>query len=259
MIAQFALRLIAGLALTWCLLPRRLVTSGFFRIQSLVALGLSVLGALTAEQRFAPEAAASWFSPAMLRWSFTGLGAASFVGSVLWTLERRRGGALVCFFIAGLSAATLAATQTGFAASPMANLLWIADAFTAAALLGSLMGAMLLGHWYLTATGMSLAPLEHSVRIARWAVALRLLLVVGSVFVADAAIRDASLQTHLVWTLLRWLAGLAGPLLLSALALGTLRYRNTQSATGVLFAGVILAFIGEAAALLLARSLHWPL
>jgi len=38
-----------------------------------------------------------------------------------------------------------------------------------------------------------------------------------------------------------------------------LKYRNTQSATGVLFAAVILAFIGETTAALLFREFHWPL
>jgi hypothetical protein len=38
-----------------------------------------------------------------------------------------------------------------------------------------------------------------------------------------------------------------------------LRYRNTQSATGVLFAAVILVFIGETTAAVLSRDLKWPM
>jgi hypothetical protein len=49
---------------------------------------------------------------------------------------------------------------------------------------------------------------------------------------------------------LRWAAGIAGPLILVILTRRVLRYRNTQSATGVLFAAVILVFIGEAVALM---------
>jgi hypothetical protein len=37
-----------------------------------------------------------------------------------------------------------------------------------------------------------------------------------------------------------------------------LKYRNTQSATGVLFAGVILTFIGELSAALLDKDLSHP-
>ena len=40
MISQFALRLICGMAFTWCVMPRDRVTCGFFRIQMLVALPL---------------------------------------------------------------------------------------------------------------------------------------------------------------------------------------------------------------------------
>jgi hypothetical protein len=52
---------------------------------------------------------------------------------------------------------------------------------------------------------------------------------------------------------------LAGPLLLSLMVRRILRYRNTQSATGVLFAAVILVFIGETTAALLFRDFQWPL
>ena len=62
-----------------------------------------------------------------------------------------------------------------------------------------------------------------------------------------------------IWLALRWAAGIIGPLVLGAMVLRILKYRNTQSATGVLFAAVILAFIGETTAALLYREFHWPL
>ena len=43
------------------------------------------------------------------------------------------------------------------------------------------------------------------------------------------------------------------------MTLRILRYRNTQAATGVLFAAVILSFIGEMSAALLAGELQRPL
>ncbi|MDA1232016.1 MAG: hypothetical protein O2856_14680, partial [Planctomycetota bacterium] len=46
MIENFVLKLLVGIALMWLLMPRKEVTDGFFRIQMLVALGLSVLIAL---------------------------------------------------------------------------------------------------------------------------------------------------------------------------------------------------------------------
>src|SRR5258708_28727852 len=76
-ISSFALRLIFGMNLMLCVMPREKVPSAFFRIILLVELGLAVLFALT--------------SPAMLWWGI-GLGVIAFVGSVLWLLERRRAG-----------------------------------------------------------------------------------------------------------------------------------------------------------------------
>ena len=58
---------------------------------------------------------------------------------------------------------------------------------------------------------------------------------------------------------MRWLAGILGPLAIAVMAIRILRYRNTQAATGVLFAGVILVFIGEMAAALLYAELRVPL
>jgi hypothetical protein len=66
-------------------------------------------------------------------------------------------------------------------------------------------------------------------------------------------------STETVWLALRWIAGILGPLAVFVMTWKILQYRNTQSATGVLFVGVILTFLGELSALLLYRSLGIPL
>ena len=53
--------------------------------------------------------------------------------------------------------------------------------------------------------------------------------------------------------------GIIGPIVVAVAVARILRYRNTQSATGVLFVGVILAFIGEMAGALLRNELQLPL
>ena len=89
MIPQFALRLIFGMSLTWCLLPRREVTSGFYRIQMLVTLGLSVLASLTLSHLNSEDTvhATTGFYSLVIT-----LAVGSFIGSVMWTLERRAAG-----------------------------------------------------------------------------------------------------------------------------------------------------------------------
>lgn len=117
------------------------------------------------------------------------------------------------------------------------------------------MTGMLLGHRYLTAPGMPLAPLI-------W---LNAGLGLASVFrclVSFAAlgmeIRVLTEPTYWIWLALRWLAGILGPMAACIMVHRILRYRNTQAATGVLFVAVILTFIGELTADLLQRALGVP-
>lgn len=259
MIPQFALRLIVGLCLTWRLLPQALITSGFFRIQMLLALGLCVLAALTAPQWSELESGTGAIGLATGQGLLAAGGAIAFVGSVLWTLERRRGGAIAGLLLLVLTGGVLLGTIPIGTEDRGPLWLQVLDRASSASLLGGMTAAMLLGHWYLTATGMSLAPLQRATRLAQGAALLRFISAAAGTLLAPPEVRARLLGAHLAWTLLRWGAGLAGPLVLALMTPGTLKYRNTQSATGVLFAAVILTFIGEAAALLLAAEFHWPL
>jgi hypothetical protein len=58
---------------------------------------------------------------------------------------------------------------------------------------------------------------------------------------------------------LRWLAGIAIPLLLAWMTWKTLDIPNTQSATGILYVAVITIFTGELAAQLLSTGTTYPL
>lgn len=256
MIPLFLLRLIAGLAVTWCVLPRRQITSGFFRIQMLVTLGLSVLAFLMLGAGSAEEGAPGLWEQTFARGVLLLLAVGSFLGSVLWTLERRHSAFIVTVMVAVVSAGLLATVE---AVSPHPKCLGIASGLSAAWLVGGVLCAMLLGHWYLTATGMPLAPLQTAIRLAIVASAVRIAIVGLAVVLADPEVQRSLVSSHLVWTLLRGLAGLFAPLALNVMALRTLLYRNTQAATGVLFAASVLVFIGESAALLLTSELKWPL
>lgn len=252
MIPQFAISLICGLALTWCLMPRRQVTSGFFRIQNLLTLGMSVLAYLTAPQLYETAWPARWLSVNSLRGLAAASGAISFVSSVLWTLERRQAATAGAFLLLGLSLAMLLGlTPRDY---PLIAPTTAGAALSSAWLIGASMGAMLLGHWYLTATGMPLAPLVRLNWLYLAAALTRGAFAAG--FLATGPAIDWS--AHGVWLGMRWGAGIVGPLVMAVLVFRILRYRNTQSATGVLFAAVILVFMGEMAATLLTRDRAWP-
>jgi hypothetical protein len=73
---------------------------------------------------------------------------------------------------------------------------------------------------------------------------------------------EASAEKALAWWLmvsLRWGAGLVLPLVLAWLTWQTLKIPNTQSATGILYAAVILTFIGELTSQLLSADAAYPL
>jgi len=245
MIPEFALRLICGLSAMWCLASRRQITSGFFRIQMLLVLGLSVLATVTANQfplrdsESVDRIRGEVFAMSLL---VSGL---SFVGSIAWTLERRRGGAIFGWLIFGISLLAVCSPAWSFRGSVFSSVQFALNALSAAWILGATTAAMLLGHWYLTATGMSLQPLVNYSRLFGLSVLARIGVEIGSGL-------SQNQTSGSNWTLLvlRW-GGLLGPLFMAWLTLRILKYRNTQSATGVLYAATILVFMGEMAAGLL--------
>lgn len=228
----------------WTISPRKEITSGFFRIQMLLALGLSVLLCLTSNQFSAEGLDRTILGRSPLAGAAIFLAILSFSGSVAWTLERRRGGAIYGIIIA-LSSTTCLVFLSFFSTfvnertTPL--FLHMSDLLTAAWLIGSATAAMLIGHWYLTATGMKLDPFIQYNRLFIVACVLRIASVLAFYFHSQS-IPDAN------WSLLtlRW-AGLVGPLIMAILTIQILKYRNTQSATGLLYAATTLVFMGEMA------------
>ena len=258
MIAQFALRLVCGISLMWVLMPRDRITSGFFRIQMLLALALAALAALTLGRFAAETAGRTPCSPscraACCRVVLAGI---AYAGSIAWTLERRKLGTGCVYAVAVLSTAILLllSVSSGEIESTVGVLTLVSEVATSL-LIGGATAGMLLGHWYLTAPTMSIAPLDRVNVCFGSAAVLRLVVsLAGLVFVWPGLAGG----TALLWLVLRWTAGICGPLILAVMVWRILRYRNTQAATGVLFVGVIVTFIGELSATLVSRELHVPL
>lgn len=252
MIAQFAIRLICGMSLMWAVMPRRDVTSGFFRIQMLVVLGLSVLAALTLGQFISAD------SPAMVgdttaRIACGVLAGLGYVGSIMWTLERRKAGSAIAIMIAvGSSALLLATTVDTESITTADGCIGVFSEFATSLVLGANMVGMLLGHWYLTAPTMSIQPLFRLNAFVGISGALRLIVSAISLVLYVSLLTSS---TQWVWVSMRWIAGVVGPLAVFVMVHKILKYKNTQSATGVLFVGVILTFIGEMTATLLHHDL----
>ena len=268
MLTQFAIRLIFGMSLVWCVMPRSEVTSGFFRIQNLVTLGLAVLAFMAIGPAPVAEGAEPMLSAEIVRWISIGLATMSFLGSVMWTLERRVAGTRFALGIAFVSFITvvLSSVPSGGFLTLKGNLTWLTE-LAVAAVSGATVGGMLLGHWYLTTPTMSTTPLNRvnwflccvaGDRLIFGAIALGLFWPFGADGTTNIGATSWT-STHTVWLMLEWTGGIFGPLAVSIMVVRILRYKNTQSATGVLFVGVILAFIGEMTGALLRHELQLPL
>jgi len=286
--ALFVLKLAAGITLMWWLMPRREVTDGFFRIQMRVLLGLCVLAALlfsveadtaaptTARATGADgaagttEAAASVnerpaknqttsdrelfpFPVTMIRNLAVVACVLSYLGSVFWALGRRLPGNL-CIYALLLTCGAMLLLTSWDRAEPGALPLQLLADVASAGVLGGMLTGMLLGHWYLTTPTMSLRPLLWFNVTILVCAGLRL---IASLWALGQGGQMAEM-TQQIWLGMRWAGGIVTPVVCSAMVWRIMKHRNTQSATGVLFAGLILVFMGEMTAILLEQATTVP-
>jgi hypothetical protein len=119
---------------------------------------------------------------------------------------------------------------------------------------------MLLGHAYLTASRMTMAPFRRLNLALATALARRVVVSVGLVLYLQR-----SHPVELLWgryglfMLTRWLVGLAVPAVFVYMAHDCIRRRANQSATGILYVAGVLVFIGEIVALHLVRETGLPI
>lgn len=251
LLAQFLLRLSFGLAAAMLAVSPRQVTSGYYRNNSYVLLALNTLAALI-----------FWLAPhdRMYAWPAAAAAVVSYLGAASWLYEKAGPGLLAVAFAAAFSlAGAWFNSPSGISGAPTtARSLWLADPAAGGAVLGITLAAMLLGHWYLNVPGMSLAPLFRLIHCMVAALAVRAVLAAGGLFLLWKAGENFDVS-HWLFLSMRWLTGLAGAAIVAVMARETLKVPNTQSATGILYVGVIVTFIGELTSLLLSRGETFPL
>ena len=248
MLTVFCLRLACGMLTCLLLLSPRVLLPNFFRTHFLTALGLTCVATVF-----------SWTTAA---WVLVGVLVAAnmltFLGSAVWSLEGAPGGRVMT----ALSTATLAAALTVLnAETGPTGFSWpvLAGDLTSAAVLGTAITAMLIGHSYLIAPGMSLTPLFRLLSALGVAVMLRMGVEGYQLLNWTQGHSFGNLSSDvLLWLPVRWGVGLLGPLVLGGMAWQTARLRSTQSATGILYVVVIVCFLGELTGQLL-RDALFPL
>jgi hypothetical protein len=257
-LVEFLFRLTFGVAAAMAAAPSRWITSGFYRVHLWVLLGLQTLAALALYSAQPASAGVAWVGRAQF-WLAVGAATVSYAGAVVWMYERRALGKAAIAVVAACGLAGTCLPVVAMAAKPVA--MQLADRVTGGLVLGFVTTAMLLGHWYLNTPTMKLEPLKRLILILAVVVGLRMAVCLAGAWlegVTHLATTGMSPTTWGLFLALRWLAGLAGVLILAWLTWQTLKIPNTQSATGILYAGMILAFIGELTSQLLSAQTLYP-
>ena len=249
-LTQFILRLSLGMAAAMATVSPRLVTSGYYRNNLYVLLGLNVLAALVAWTARADISL--WIAPP------AATAIVCYAGVIAWLYQRPTAGIGLLWGVAGLSALSCWLDTPAVVHTGASRLLTMLDPLGGGLVLGLTMSAMLLGHWYLNSPGMQIAPLKRLVLLLIAAVVVRAL-ISGSGLAATMALGEAGNLHWWLFVLLRWLSGVVGTLLVAIMTWKTLEIPNTQSATGILYVGVLATFLGELTAQLLSRDSVYPL
>jgi hypothetical protein len=244
----------AGMLAALLLAPFQELRRLFFAVNAGLALGLLALGtawrpalSFAGVHGRAPDGAGD----------LAGAGALLAIGltvahiATLYLPARGQGrGFLVAASLAALATTALDGWR---AARGAAGAWWFgASALAAAALLGSVIVAMILGHWYLVRWSL---PAGHLVRyslVMAWAVGLRAALLAAALLAFGAA-SPGGLRGHLaalaieraVFFWPRIAFGIVGPAVFAYMVYETARIRSTQSATGILYIAVIFVLMGE--------------
>ncbi len=243
--SDFAVRLAGGLAAMLLATSRQAVPPAFFRTIGLVMMGLLVSAAL---------AAAGSVHQAVLG-ILIGASFLAYLASAFWGMGLPRLAVPATAAIA--AAATWLLVWTSFGPAPadsaFPNGFNAASRLSSAALMGSTLAAMLLGHHYLTAPAMSIDPLKRYVLAMGQTLTVRTILAgVGlAVLLRSGATVEAASPMFLA---MRWGMGVLGPAVATLLTWQTVKIRSTQSATGILYIGMTLVLFGELAGLILGRA-----
>lgn len=242
MVAAFCLRLAAGLLLVLPILPASIIPPRFYRVHFLTALGLLVVVAL-----FFHESADAVF------WMLFGISTLGCViGSIVWHLYEAPGGKATAYLTP--IALTACLLYAGYLHHPDAPVRLTDDA-AGALVLGSATTAMLMGHSYLIAPSMTIAPLMRLLAAGALSVVLRIGLASFGLWGWTSTASASTLDMEDIFLLsVRWTLGLIAPLVLGWMAWETARIRSTQSATGILYVVVIVCFLGELMSMLLVEK-----
>lgn len=253
---QFCLELAFGVFLAMAFVPKAPVGLFFYRMMGTTAIVPLIVAALVPVTQGSLE----WTDPTVLAIGAALLGfpvvsgpvrgakwAAGLAWSLAWTvvaLGLTVSDAVTSDGVLELTLATTSAMATG-------------------AVAGSVGLAMVLGHWYLTVPNLSVAHLRRLNRVTVGAMLASLAMLSSSYFVFRDVLETGRVPLSSAWGVFllgaRVSVGLALPLLFAWMTAGSLRFENTRSATGILYASTVLVLIGTAVSISLQDRYGVPL
>ena len=231
LLAAFCTRLACGLVWLLAVCSPRAVGAAYFRTLTLLVLGLLVLAAMAAEF-------------ALVKWLLVGSSVLAFVSCAVWTLSPADSGSLIARSLTGslavVTGGVLLLLAWTSAQGNWARWLWASGvALSSAWLLGAMLGAMLLGHSYLIRPNMTIDPLQRLLLLAGGALVLRVIVALMGLGLFGSGSLELWPQT------VRCLVGFVAPAIVVWMVWQTAKIRSTQSATGILYVGVVFTFFGE--------------
>lgn len=241
MLADFGVRLAFGLIFGLTVTSWRSVPLRFFRLQSQIALGVLVLSALS-QSRSAGTSA--------LLWLIMAAAACTYLASVTWGLGLPRIasalGILTLLFAGAWMVQASRVTDPGLWSSI------VLGRVASGVLLGATLHSMLLGHHYLVAPSMTIAPLARSLDLIAAALVARCMMSGIGVLSGHAGTIGtfhAGGTLDPTYLAMRWGMGVLGAGVSVYLARRTAAIRSTQSATGILYITTIFVLFGELASM----------
>lgn len=252
---QFCWELAFGVLAALAFVPRAPVGTLFYRIMGSTALVLLLSGL-----GLALDAGRGWTEPECLAVLAACIAFPLYSGPM-------RGATWGTALGIGIAGAAFATTRELSQCMPDASFLQLGlsslSALATGAVAGSVGLAMVLGHWYLTVPNLGIDHLQRLNRVTIVSMLASLALVSLLCVLHFDELNARRTPLFGPWGMFhlgtRMAVGLLLPLLFAWMAASSMRYRNTRSATGILYASTVLVLIGTAAALSLQDSYGLPL
>ncbi len=235
--------------------PFHEIERGFYKSSAGVFLGaaLATVGGKTGLLLLGTGRPVGWPLAEAAAWAVFAIAASVYLYSLWGEPYRLRARSYLATLGTGMLALVVSASRFRLAPlSSVETLLYPLSFVASSAALGTAATGMLLGHWYLIDTGMSLVPMQRVLRsfltaLAAQIACIALILLVLAIAAAPQTAPGLGTvwEQHTTLLLARVTLGPVAGLMLGALIARTLAIPQTMAATGLFYIAVLAVAVGE--------------